>query len=107
MTVLLPDLSEFQPRADMPGIKAKNGGAAIIRACYGTHHPDAAFHGLRSAARDFAFLGIYQYIRAAQDIPAQADAFCSIVGQLGPHEFPVADLEEGEGDQAARAAEWL
>jgi hypothetical protein len=107
MTVLLPDLSEFQPHADMAAIKAKNGGAAIIRACYGTSHPDHAFRTLRSHAAGFSFLGIYMYVVAGQGIPAQASAFCDIVGTLGPHEFPVMDLEEGDGDQSVRAAEWL
>jgi hypothetical protein len=107
MTVLLPDLSEFQPHADMPAIRAKNGGAAIIRACYGTSHPDHAFRNLRSSAAGFSFLGIYQYVVAGQGIPAQASAFCDTVGTLGAHEFPVMDLEEGDGDQSVRAAEWL
>jgi len=107
MTVLLPDLSEFQPHADMPAIKAKNGGAAIIRACYGAHHPDHAFAHLRASAAGFSFLGIYQYVVASQDIPSQSAAFCDLVGTLGVHEFPVIDLEEGSGDQSVRAAEWL
>jgi hypothetical protein len=107
MTVLLPDLSEFQPHADMPAIKAKNGGAAIIRACYGSHHPDAAFRTLRSHAAGYPFLGIYQYVVAGQDIPSQATAFCDIVGHLGAHEFPVMDLEEGDGNQEGRAVAWL
>ncbi len=107
MTVLLPVLSEFQPHADMPAIKHLNGGAAIIRACYGAHHPDRAYRNLRSSAAGFAFLGIYQYVVASQDIPSQSAAFCDLVGTLGAHEVPVIDLEEGDGDQSVRAAEWL
>lgn len=104
--LLIPDLSEFQPHADMPGIKRVNGGAAVIRACYGTHHPDAVFARLRADAHDYAFLGIYQYLVAGQDVTAQAEAFAAIVGRLGPHEFPVLDLEEGEGNQEPRALTW-
>ncbi len=109
MTVLLPDLSEFQPRADMAGIKRVNGGAAIIRACYGDAHPDKVFRQLRAAATTagYAFLGIYQYLRAGQDMTSQARAFCGIVGTLGPHEVPVLDLEEGTGSQFDRAGLWL
>jgi GH25 family lysozyme M1 (1,4-beta-N-acetylmuramidase) len=107
MTVLLPDLSEFQPHADMEAIKAVNGGAAIIRACYGTSHPDHAFAHLRAAAAGFPFLGIYQYVVAGQDIASQAKAFAAIVGKLGPHEVPIADIEEGSGSQEARAVAWL
>jgi Glycosyl hydrolases family 25 len=105
--LLLPDLSEYQPAASMPGIKAANGGAAIIRACYGTSHFDAAFHRLRAAASDFPFLGLYMYVTAGQDIAAQARAFTAIVGELAPHEVPILDLEEGTGNQEARANAWL
>jgi len=109
MTVLLPDLSEFQPNADMAGIRHANGGAAIIRAAYGDAHPDHAFAKLRADAHaaGFAFLGCYQYLAAGQPVASQAAAFCGITGKLAPHEVPILDLEEGDGDQAPRAAEWL
>ena len=107
MTLLLPDLSEFQPDADMCGIKAKNGGAAIIRACYGTSHPDAVFPDLRAAAKNFSFLGLYQYLRQDQDPAAQAEAFTRLIGRLAPHEVPILDIEEGSGDQSARANQWF
>ena len=107
MTLLLPDLSEFEPNADMHGIKAANGGAAIIRACYGTSHPDAVFGKLRAAASGFAFLGIYEYLTAFQDAATQAHTFVKLVGKLAPHEVPILDLEEGSGDQSGRAAAWF
>ncbi len=97
--LLLPDLSEFQPGADMAAIKRLNGGAAIIRACYGAGHPDKAFKSLRAAAAGFPFLGIYMYLRADQDTSAQVRAFRSIVGSLAPHEAVMIDREEGTGDQ--------
>lgn len=106
--LLLPDISEFQPGAIMTGIKKINGGAAIIRAAYGTEHPDAAFasHRAAAAAAQFAFVGIYQYIVADQDITAQARAFMRIIRVLRPHEVAIADVEEGEGSQAHRAQVW-
>jgi hypothetical protein len=109
MTVLLPDLSEFQPKADMAGIKRTNGGAAIIRLAYGDQHPDHVGARLRADAHaaGFPFVGCYQYLVAGQDVAAQARAFCALVGKLAPHEIPVLDLEEGTGDQHARAAQWL
>ena len=61
----------------------------------------------RAAASGFAFLGIYCYLVAGQDATAQAKAFLAIVGKLAPHEVPILDLEEGDGDQAPRASEWL
>jgi len=90
----------------MSGIKAMNGGAAIIRACYGADHPDVVFAKLRAAASDFAFLGIYCYLVAGQDPVSQAQAFLKITGKLAPHEVPILDLEEGDGDQASRADQW-
>lgn len=107
MTVLLPDLSEFQRGADMPGIRRVNGGAAIIRAAYGAHHPDHAFPHLRAATLGYTFLGLYQYLVADQDVISQARAFCDLIGTLSPHEVPILDLEEGTGNQADRAASWL
>jgi Glycosyl hydrolases family 25 len=108
-TLLLPDLSEFQPDADMAAIKRLNGGAAIVRACYGASHPDKVFakHRAAAAAAGFSFLGLYQFARADQDIRDQAMAFCAIVGKLGPHEVPILDLELGTGPQLTRATEWF
>jgi hypothetical protein len=111
--LLLPDLSEFQypPKhaaADLAGIAAMNGGAAIIRAAYGTRE-DVAFLHFRAAAAaaKFRFLGIYQYLRHDEDPIVQARALHSITGPLLPGEIPVCDLEEGDGDQSNRAAQWL
>lgn len=106
MTLLLPDLSEFQPNASMPAIRKMNGGAAVIRAAYGASHADHAFAVHRTAAAGFRFLGIYQYLVAGQDVIKQAAAFVHLVGRLGPHEVPVLDLEEGDGDQKARCDAW-
>jgi len=106
--LLLPDISEFQANADLKGIKAMNGGAVIIRAAYGTGHPDSAFtrHRAAAAALGYPFTGIYQYLRAGQDAAAQARVFCRLIGNLGRHEVPILDLEEGDGNQSARAAAW-
>jgi GH25 family lysozyme M1 (1,4-beta-N-acetylmuramidase) len=107
--LLLPDLSEFQPGADLEAVKDMNGGAVILRACYGAAHPDAAFARYRASAASlgFSFTGIYQYLAAGQDAAEQAAAFCKLAGKLAPHEVPILDLEEGSGSQAVRAAVWL
>jgi len=109
MTLLLPDVSEFQPGADLVGIKKLNGGAAILRACYGTSHPDATFapHRATAARLGYGFTGLYQYLTAAQDPAAQAHKFVQMIGHLAPHEVPILDLEEGAGNQAGRAAAWF
>jgi Glycosyl hydrolases family 25 len=109
MLLLLPDCSEFQPSADLAGIKRLNGGAVILRAAYGTSHPDKVFARYRAQAASFgySFCGIYHYVTAGEDITAQALAFTKIVGRLAPNEIPILDLEEGDGDQEARANTWL
>jgi GH25 family lysozyme M1 (1,4-beta-N-acetylmuramidase) len=107
----LPDVSEFQANVDWAKVSQKNGGAAVIRALYGTSHVDHAwYNGARrkdARTKGIRALGIYQYLVKNQDAVAQADAFVKLVGTLEPGEFAVLDLEEGDGDQSARAQAWL
>ena len=115
MAVTLPDVSEFQSPAsgnapNWAGIKAQNGGAAIIRVAYGNNHLDGMLVPNRAAikSRGFGFCGLYQYLRAGQDAISQANAF---VDWIGPHlnegEIPILDLEEGAGNQSGRANQWF
>lgn len=106
----LPDVSEFQPNVNWDAVKGENGGAAIVRALYGTSHVDTAWaNGRRAAARaaGISLLGIYQYVRQDQDVVAQARALAAQVGQLHQGEFLVMDLEEGSGNQLSRAIAWM
>lgn len=115
MTVLLPDVSEFQAPAsgnapNWAGIKSQNGGAAIIRVGYGNGHLDGMLVSNRSTIKGlkFSFCGLYQYLRAGQDVPSQANAFIDWIGpKLNPGEIPILDLEEGSGSQLARANQWF
>jgi len=109
----LPDVSEFQTGSSAPnwtGIKAQNGGAAIIRVGYGNAHLDGMLVRNRSQikAAAYSFCGLYQYLRAGQSVSSQAQAF---IGWIGPHlnegEIPMLDLEEGGGNQSGRAGEWF
>lgn len=107
--MLLPDISEFQPNADLAGIKKQNGGAVIMRVGYGADHKDLSFTNHRAQAHTagFSFVGLYHYIRADQDPTAQARQFCNWVGHLVPNEIPIIDLEQGDGSQLSRANKWL
>jgi hypothetical protein len=110
MALHLPDVSEFQPNINWANLVAANGGAAVIRASYGTVHVDSLWAAGRRASAHAAgikALGIYQYVRAGEDVSAQAHFFASQVGRLQPGEFLVMDLEEGSGDQLGRAQTWL
>lgn len=104
-------MSEFQPNVNWAKVVQKNGGAAIIRALYGANHVDHAwFNGGRRAdarAKGVHALGIYQYLVKDQDPVQQAEKFVSLIGSLHPGEFAIVDLEEGDGDQSARAHAWL
>lgn len=114
-TLLLPDVSEFQAPAsgnapNWTGIKAQNGGAAVIRVGYGNAHLDKMLVSNRAKikALKFGFCGLYQYLRANQDVRSQANAFIGWIGPtLNPGEIPILDLEEGAGNQSGRAAEWF
>jgi hypothetical protein len=115
MAVTLPDVSEFQSPAsgnapNWAGIKAQNGGAAIIRVGYGNGHLDGMLVPNRAAIRSlkFGFCGLYQYLRADQDPLSQASAFIDWIGpSLNRGEIPILDLEEGAGNQSGRASQWF
>jgi GH25 family lysozyme M1 (1,4-beta-N-acetylmuramidase) len=109
-TLHMPDVSEFQGMPNWKAVRGHNGGAAIIRAAYGTGYTDISWsRGNRQAAEDggISALGFYQYVRAGQNVVDQADYFCGLVGKLVPGQFAVMDLEEGSGDQSGRARSWL
>jgi hypothetical protein len=115
MTVLLPDVSEFQRGTTAPnwaGIAAQNGGAGIIRVVYGITHLDSMFvmNYTQMKTANFRFMGLYHYLRQDQDAATQARAFCNLVGPasaLVPGSIPILDLEEGGGNQSGRANTWL
>jgi len=115
MTVTLPDVSEFQSPAsgnapNWAGIKSQNGGAAIIRVGYGNSHLDGMLVSNRTRIKSlkFGFCGLYQYLRASQDVRSQANAFINWIGpNLNEGEIPILDLEEGSGNQMGRANQWF
>ena len=114
MTILLPDVSEFQAgtsKPDWAGIKKKNGGAGIIRVGYGDMHLDHMFvnNYTEMKGNKYQFIGVYQYLRAGQDPVTQASAFCNWVGPksaIAPGTVFILDLEEGDGNQLNRALAW-
>lgn len=115
MTLKLPDVSEFQAPSsgnapNWAGIKSQNGGAAIIRVGYGDAHLDGMLVSNRAKIKSlkFGFCGLYQYLVASQDAASQARAFINWIGpDLNEGEIPILDLEEGSGNQSARANQWF
>jgi hypothetical protein len=106
--MLLPDISEYQPGADIPGIK-KQTPAIILRVGYGHDHKDNFISRWRPEAESagFRFIGLYHYLRGDQDAASQAQVFCSWVGHLNKGEIPILDIEVGSGDQSKRAQAWF
>jgi GH25 family lysozyme M1 (1,4-beta-N-acetylmuramidase) len=106
--VLLADVSEFQPDiTDATYLRWSK--AIVIRALYGTRVDKAWFGGGRRDALHAGgarFVGIYAYIRAGQDVTAQARALTSLLGTLRKGEKVIADIEEGDGNQQARWVTW-
>lgn len=109
MTLRLPDISEFQAGANIAGILKQTGGALIIRVGYGYGHKDYKFAAFRAAAQKAKVksLGIYQYVRADQNVTTQANQFCSWIGKRAANEWLIIDLEEGSGNQLSRANTWI
>jgi peptidoglycan hydrolase-like protein with peptidoglycan-binding domain len=107
--VLMADISEFEPSIADAAYLAWSK-AVIIRAMYGADHTDGAWYGGQRRAQLHAggaqFLGIYQYVTAAQDAAAQARALARLLGHLTPGEYVIADIEEGAGSQQARWQAW-
>jgi len=98
-SVLLADVSEFEPQVADPVYLAWSQ-AIVIRAAYGTSHQDRAWYGgdRRALLHEGGcrFLGIYQYLVAGQDGAAQADALCGIIRAPQPGEVITPDFEEGQ-----------
>jgi hypothetical protein len=98
-TVLMADVSEFEPDVDDPVYLAWSKAMAI-RALYGDAHDDAAWYGgARRAALHAGgalFMPVYQCLVAGQSGTAQAQAFKQLVGAIRPGEVFVADFEEGQ-----------
>jgi len=108
-SILLADVSGFQPDVDDPVYLAWSK-AVIIRAMYGEDMDDGAWYGGARRgdlhAGGAVFLGIYQFLVPGQDPAGQARALASLLGPLRPGELPIADLETGDGDQAAVWEAW-
>lgn len=105
--LFLPDISEFQGTVNWHTLVSSGYPVAIIRAHNGSR-ADYYWSANRSGAHAAGIqgLGIYQYLQASRDAAAQANALCDLIGTLRPGEWAICDLEEGTGDQSARAHAW-
>jgi GH25 family lysozyme M1 (1,4-beta-N-acetylmuramidase) len=105
--IYMADISEFQTNIDAPTY-LKNHQCVICRVHNGDR-PDHMMPVRMNYLREqpFAGIGWYQYLATDRDPAAQAHDFISLVGHLRTNEWPILDLEVGNGDQTARAQAWF
>jgi lysozyme len=105
--IKMADISEFQANIDAPTY-LKNHRSIICRVHNGTR-PDNMMPTRMNYLRSYPFtaIGWYQYFSSTHDPAEQARGFIAVVGKLRTNEFPILDVEEGDGSQIARAQAWF
>lgn len=91
---LFPDISEFQPNADLHSLRAQTG-AVGVRVNYGTTL-DKTMPARRDAVRAAGFDAVlwYVFLRPTQDIAAQVSATINCLGDLKHGELVFVDWEK-------------
>jgi len=108
ISIVLPDVSEFQGKIDWAKLVAAAYPAVIIRMHNGRRADEYATANRAGAKAAGAYLrGLYQYLVKDRDAATQANEFCDLIGTLEPGEWPICDLEEGDGDQSGRLEAWM
>lgn len=95
----IPDISEHQTTVDF----TKVGPAVILRVHNGWRADNLFAQRLPAARQHCTVRGYYGYCVAGRDAATQGREMAALLGRLQPGEFCVVDLEEGTGDQSARA----
>ncbi|MCU1590079.1 MAG: hypothetical protein JWP11_1335 [Frankiales bacterium] len=99
--VHIPDTSEYQQTVDTRKLPA-----VILRAHNG-HRADRSFAQRWAQARRTSRVRMaYGYVVANRDAAEQGREAAQLIGKLQPGEMVWCDLEEGTGDQSARAEAW-
>lgn len=93
MDTYFPDLSQYQPKADIAGIR-KQTDAIAARASYGATL-DVTMPGRLSLIRQQGFVVslFYLFLRARQDLQAQVNIVTRLLGSLEAGESVVIDFE--------------
>jgi lysozyme len=104
----MADVSEFQENIDARTYISSGHSCLLVRAHNGWR-ADHKWPARRAYLRRYPFtcLGFYQYLVSSRDAAQQAREFIDCVGALRENEFVVLDLEEGAGNQIARAEAWF
>jgi GH25 family lysozyme M1 (1,4-beta-N-acetylmuramidase) len=93
---------------DITGHIAAGNPALTIRAHNGRiEDPDFDAYRAVAHAAGVAELGIYQYLVKDRPVADQAHEFLAAVHQWQAHEYPIVDVEEGDGDLSQRVHEWF
>lgn len=104
----LADISEFQESFDAAPY-LRSGHQLIIIRTHNGYRPDKLMPARRNYVRQWPFvaIGYYQYVVKDRDAAQQAREYIATVGGLRGNEFAICDLEEGAGNQTARANAWF
>lgn len=107
VSLLIPDVSEWQGIIDWRALVGAGYPAVIIRAYNGTR-VDHEFELNRENAHAAGVraLGLYAYLDPSRDAVDQAAEFVHTIGSLRSGEWPIVDCEAGTGDQSARVRAW-
>lgn len=103
----MADISEFQSNIEAPQYLKYH--QSLICRVHNGNRKDNKMPGRMNYLRSYPFiaLGWYQYLVSNKDPATQAHEFIAVVGKLHNNEFPILDVEEGDGDQSARAQAWF
>lgn len=96
-----PDLSEYEPGANIKEVLKQSGGFLCIRAGFGVGSKDKKFDQWRDQAKDAHVLMIYHFPTKVQSfagtVAENAEYFAKLVGKVRPNEVLVLDVEPRSG----------
>lgn len=100
--LVVADYSQYQ------GVVRPPAGQVVIIRAHNGYAPDVDFAANRANAHAAGCpaVGLYQYLPANVDAGAAAAVLVTTIDRLGPNEWLICDLEEGQGDQQPRWQAW-
>jgi GH25 family lysozyme M1 (1,4-beta-N-acetylmuramidase) len=106
--IYFADISQYQPTFNADAYIAA-GYEVLIHRMIGKDGMDATMPKRRDYIRKYPFkaVGYYCRLNPSSDPRQVAMQFCDAIGNLRDNEFPILDLEDGDGNQIDRANQWF
>ncbi len=93
MTLVIPDLSHYEPDVDFHAVKAGGCPAVITKCSQGTTGVDPTYHDFAARIRSVGLpLGAYHYL-LPDDVPGQMDHFLATAALTSGDIRPIIDAE--------------